>query len=176
MKKGFISDIGNALQFQQLLSLFEQNGIDANNIIINQPFGDFTTTLKPGDTLFIVSYSDVFFGLGDMLDRCITLLDKDIEICSIMEPDIIFGSKYLSLMRNLHILGRDMRSRRTQNGVNKAKAEGKKLGRPEGTVKFNSKAIAVEKLRRESRITVVDACKIVGCSPQTYYRFLRAIK
>lgn len=176
MVKGFISKIGNVMEFQELLSLFEQNGVDADNIIINQPLIELTSNLSSGDKLVLISYCDVFLGLSDMFDRCIALADSGMEVRSIKEPEIVFNGEQLSMMRKLHTLGREMRSRRTLNGVNKAKAQGKRLGRPEGTIKFNSKAIAVDKLRRESGLTVVEACKIVGCNTQTYYRFLRAIK
>lgn len=176
MVKGFISKLESATEFQKLLSLFKQNGIDAHNVTINQPFAQFASTLHHGDKLLLISYSDVFLGLSDMFEHCLTLADKGIEIRSIREQDIVFSDKHLPMMRNLHTIGRDMRSQRTLRGVNKAKAEGRRLGRPGGSVKLNPKAIAADKLHKESGMTVVQACKIAGCTPQTYYRFMRTIK
>lgn len=128
MVKGFISKIGNVMEFQELLSLFEQNGVDADNIIINQPLIELTSNLSSGDKLVLISYCDVFLGLSDMFDRCIALADSGMEVRSIKEPEIVFNGEQLSMMRKLHTLGREMRSRRTLNGVNKAKAQGKRLG------------------------------------------------
>lgn len=172
MKHGYISKINSAQEFQQYILLFEQQEVSLDNITINLDFENFATSLNEGDTVVVRSYVGLFSSLGSYLTTAIELMERGIIIESLLEPNVCINRSNSDLIRELNILNRQLRSASSLKSITKLKNEGKKVGRPCGSCSLDiqKKVARVEKLRKESNISVVDACRQVGCNLKTYYR------
>lgn len=176
MKKGFIAAFGSVVELKEIITLMEQYGVDNKNIVINQNFEEFTNSLQSGDVVVIPSYADVFMSLPYFLTKYIELSSHGIAIESVMEPSIDISAQNIALIKLLSELGTSIRISSTQRGLTKAKSEGKKLGRPYGSTKLDNEIKEVERLKKETNLSVLKACKIVGCEPRTYYRYREKIR
>lgn len=172
MKYGYIDKINSVKEFQKYILLFEQQDVPLDNIAINLDFDNFATSLSQGDTVVVYSYIGLFTSLGSYLTTAIELMEKGIIIESLLEPNVCINYSNGELIRELHYLSRQLRSASSIKSINKLKEEGKKVGRPCGSCSsdIRKKVVQVEKLREESSISVVDACRMVGCNLKTYYR------
>lgn len=171
MKYGYIDKINSVKEFQQYILLFEQQEVSLDNITINLDFENFSTSLNEGDTVVVCSYVGLFPSLGSYLTTAIELLGNGITIESLLEPNVCINCSNSDLIRELNVLNRQLRSTSSLKSITKLKNEGKQVGRPCGSSKeLQKKVIQVEKLRKESNISVVAACKLVECNLKTYYR------
>lgn len=172
MKYGYIGKINSAKEFQEYILLFEQREVPLDNVAINLSFDEFTASLGDGDTVVVCSYIGLFASLGTYLTTAIELLGKGITIESLLEPNVCINCSNSNLIRELNVLNRQLRSTSSLKSINKLKDEGKKVGRPRGSCssELQKKVAQVEKLRKESNISVVAACKLVECNMKTYYR------
>lgn len=171
MKYGYVSKIDSAKEFQHYIVLFEQRGVVLDNIMISSDFDGFLTSLAEGDTVIILSYIGVFASLSAYLTAVVELLERGITIESLQQPNIRINHSNGNLIRELNTLNRQLHSCSSLKGMTKSKTEGKKLGRPCGSSKkLQKKVEQVEKLRKESNISVTAACKLVECNVKTYYR------
>lgn len=171
MKYGYISKIESAKEFQNYIQLFEQREVALDNIVINTDFDSLLASLVQGDTVIIFSYVGVFASLGSYMTTVIELLEREITIESLQEPNVRINCSNRELINELNALNRLLRSNSSLKGMTKSKTEGKRLGRPRGNSPEQLKKVAqVEKLCVESNLTVVAACKLVGCNTKTYYR------
>lgn len=171
MKKGFIATLNSVVEFRDIVKMFEQKGVDAENVVINTSFEEFSQSLSSGDIVVIRSYADVFASLSYFFTKYIELSHRGIAIESIQEPSIDISPANVKLVKLLSDVGTSIRTNSTQKGLMKAKSEGKKLGRPFGSTKLDGKIREVDKLRKDAKMSVAKACKIVGCEPRTYYRY-----
>lgn len=171
MKYGYISKIDSAKEFQHYILMFEQREVDLDNIVINPDFNSLLASLVEGDTVIIFSYIGVFASLGSYMTTVIELLERGITIESLQEPNVRINCSNRELISELNALNRLLRSNSSLKGQTKSITEGKRLGRPQGSSPELRKKVAhVEKLCRESNLTIVAACKLVGCNLKTYYR------
>lgn len=171
MKRGYISQVHSAREFQEQIRLFEQRGVSLDNISFNVSFEAYIASLNEGDRAIIYSYVGLFSSLGSYLTTAIDLMEKSVTIESLLEPNVTINASNCELVRELNSLNRSLRSLSSLRSVNKLKSEGKKVGRPHGSsVILQKKVVQVEKLRNESNISVVAACRLTECNPKTYYR------
>lgn len=171
MKHGYINKINSAKEFQQYILLFEQRGVHLDNIAVNLDFENFVTSLSEGDAVVVCSYIGLFASLGSYLTTAIELMERGVVLESLLEPNVCINCSNSDLIRELNNLNRQLRSTSSIKSINRLKEEGKRVGRPCGTSSELQKRVAhVKKLRKESDISVVDACKLAGCNLKTYYR------
>lgn len=176
MKYGYVSRIDSAKEFQNYILLFEQRGVILDNIVINSDFDSFITSLVKGDTVVVFSYIGVFASLSAYLTTVIELLERGITIESLQQPNISINCSNEDLIRELNALNQQLRSSSSLKGMTKSRTEGKRLGRPRGSsLELRKKVVQVEKLCRESNLTVVAACKLTGCNMKTYYRLKKDV-
>lgn len=172
MKKGYITDVTSVKELQNIISLFEKAGVDSDNICINCRFDEIVTQAEPGDTLVVMSYADVFKSIHDFLSQYMSLTARGISVVSLTEANIKIEQEHIDFVRELHGLYGRLRAVTTRKGLNRARAEGKKLGRPVGTTKINAKFYKVDELRRSSKLSIAKACEMAGCNPRSYYRYM----
>lgn len=171
MKYGYIGQIGLAQEFNHHVTLFKQNGVTLDNMVINIAFDEFIESMKDGDTVVVYSYVGPFTSLHSYMTTATEMLERGVMIESIQEPDICINSSNCGLISQLNALNRKLRYSSSIKIINKLKQEGKRIGRPRGTSPdLLQKVAQVEILHSESDISIVKACKQVGCSLKTYYR------
>lgn len=171
MKRGYITKINSAKEFQEHVLLFEEHGVTLENVVINLDFEEFIASLAEGDIVVIYSYVGLFASLGSYLTTAIELMERGVVIESLVEPGVAINNSNRQFVCELNDLNRRLRSMSSLKGVSKLKSEGKRVGRPRGTsTELQKKVAKVAKLREESNITVVAACKLTKCNMKTYYR------
>ncbi len=96
--------------------------------------------LKEGDRLIVTELSRLARSVGQIAVTVSTLLKKKVRFISIKESISLNGgqdmqSKVMITMFSLFSeIERDLISERTKEGLKRARAEGKLLGRPKGTI------------------------------------------
>ncbi|MEG0815375.1 MAG: hypothetical protein RSF93_05440, partial [Mucinivorans sp.] len=108
--------------------------------------------------------------LAELMDTTIGLAQRDITIQSLSDTWYNISPEMANLLLGIHNFGKRIRANRTRQGLDKAKADGKTLGRPVGSTKTAGKIGTVTKLRKESHMSIAQACAIAKCNPRTYYR------
>lgn len=171
MKKGFVAALNSVAEFKDVVAMFEQKGVEAQDVVINKSFDDFAQSLQSGDVVVVRSYADVFVSLPYFFTKYMEFAQRGISIESITDQTVELTTENVKLIQLLSDVGTSIRAFSTQKGLMKARSEGKKLGRPQGSTKLDSKIKEVERLRKEAGLSVVKACKIAGCEPRTYYRY-----
>lgn len=171
MKRGYISQVNSAREFQEQIRLFEQRGVSPDNISVNLSFEAYVSSLNEGDRAIIYSYVGLFPSLGSYLTTAMDLMEKSVTIESLLEPNVIINASNCEFVHQLNSLNRSLRSWSSLRSINKLKSEGKRVGRPHGSsVMLQKKVAQVEKLRNESNISIAAACRLADCNPKTYYR------
>lgn len=171
MKRGYISKVDSAKEFQKQIELYQQCGVSLDNVAINVDFDAFISSVSCGDTVTVISYIGIFPSLDSYLKMATELIERNIVIESLQEPDIVVNKHNSVFVSQLNVLNHRLRSTTSIKCINKLKDEGRKVGRPAGSSNESLKKVSqVEKLLKESNMSVVNACKITGCNLKTYYR------
>lgn len=173
MIKAYINQKRTASKFQSAIKTFQDYGVLEENISISTSLEDVAKTLGNGDSLVVMSYTEICTSLGDLYSKIISLAKMGVTLRSIEEPDIAISIDQINMVRSLSELDTNLRAIRTKQGLCKAKEKGVKLGRPKGSTKANKKVEEVLRLRKELSVTIAKACQIAGCQPRTYYRNLK---
>lgn len=171
MKYGFIGITRSAKELMEYVCLFEERGVILDNIAINRDFDGFAAALSSNDRVIVISYSDIFGSINSYLGTVIELWDRGVMIESLSEPMITVSDENYQYIRQLYALSSKLRATTSIKGINRARAEGKKLGRPPGSTSRSKSLVAqVDRLCKQSHISITKACKMVGCQQRTYYR------
>lgn len=171
MKCGYIGKINSAMEFQEYIQLFERSGVSLDNVVINVGFEEHIASLKAGDTVVVCSYVGLFPSLGAYLTKAMEMLERGVVIESLQEPNVAVNASNCEFINELNILNHRLRSTSSFKSIRKLINEGKRVGRPRGSsLALKKKVAQIEKLRKESNISVVAACKLVECNLKTYYR------
>lgn len=143
-----------------------------------------TDRMQPGDMLIVTELSRIARSMQQLLVTVNTLVDRGITLVSIKEnlrlslanSKDLQSKVMVALFSILYEVERDMISERTKRGLERARADGKTLGRPKG-------AIVASKLDRhteEIRTFVLAGCPCAvlarkyGCHPQTVSHFVKS--
>lgn len=172
MKRGYIPQNTSAAEVMQLIHKFEICGISVVDVSINQDFDSLAKSVDQGDTIIVSSYLSVFGSLTELLNRVLELWERAVVLESLSEPTVAATEKEIDYVKQLRELGTLLQASRTKKGLVRAKEQGKKLGRPNGSTKTNPNVLTAINLRKTSKISVEKACAIAGCKPRTYYRYL----
>lgn len=171
MKYGYMGKVNSAKEFQECVRLFEHSGISLDNMVMNVDFDEHIASLKAGDTIVVCSYIGLFPSLGAYLTKASEMWEKGVSIESLQEPTIAVNAINSRFINELNSLNYRLRSTSSLKSIQKLIHEGKRVGRPRGSsVELKKKVAQIEKLRKESNISVVAACRLVECNLKTYYR------
>lgn len=168
MEKVYLPTTYSLAEIQNNIKEMAQAGIDMDHTVIEDSFEDFLKTLQPEDTVMVYSF-DCFASLIDMLSAITRIPIRSFREAWILEP-VADNQKYLE---QIYELGKKIHTARTNRGLDRAKREGKKLGRAYGSFKPEQQnrelILKVDMIRREKNVTIAQACQMVGCSTYTYH-------
>lgn len=175
MKRGFIEQSKTAIELMRICKQFEQNDVLIDNISINISFEEFMTSVGSGDVIVIDSYTEIFGGFTDMLSRLIYLAEHGISIEPCCDPALHLDSNYVNVLKTILVIGSKVKTSRTLSGINRARQNGVKLGRPFGSTKVHEKVALVNKLCKVQGLSISKACREANCNPRTYYRYAERV-
>lgn len=172
MRRGFIKQVASAKELQQIIGGFANANVEADAILIAPSFEDIYRSLQKGDVIVVQNYASIstLGSINNFFDTINEIVAKGVEMESLEEPNVPINNKTVLIFQMVYELSYELRKTKTMQGLNKARAEGKILGRPMGTKKLMEKVKKVDKLREIDGMSVTKACQIVGCLPRTYYR------
>ena len=141
---------------------------------------DLMSALKPGDRLVVSELSRLGRSLGQIVAMLDTLAREGIAFIAIKEQIRIEGKQDMQskVMTTLFALfaevERDLISERTREGLVKARASGKKLGRPKGSLGVSRLDGKEHEIRHFLSLGVSKSAiaKITGVSRPTLYHFI----
>ncbi len=138
--------------------------------------------LSFGDSLIVSELSRMGRSVGEIITTVDTLVQKNICFIAIKEGIRLNGkqslqTKVMITMFSLFAeIERELISMRTREALAKAKAEGKKLGRPKGALgksKLDSKKEEVRRLL-ELKVSKASIAKIMAVDRSTLYNFIES--
>ena len=145
-----------------------------------QRLDDLMGVLESGDRLVVSELSRLGRSLGQIVAMLDTLARESVAFIAIKEQIRIEGKQDIQtkVMTTLFALfaevERDLISERTREGLAKAKASGKKLGRPKGSLGVSRLDGKEDEIRHFLRLGVSKnaIAKITGVSRPTLYHFI----
>jgi len=140
--------------------------------------------MAAGDTLIVTELSRLGRSLGEMVQIVEELKRKDVGLIAIKQGVNTRSSNDMSSKCLIYLSGlfaeleRDFISQRTKNGLERAKAQGKTLGRKKGSLgrsKLDSKVDEIKQLLA-LKVSKASIAKITGVSRQALYDFIESRK
>ena len=140
--------------------------------------------LEEGDTLIVSELSRMGRSVGEIITMVDELVKKKIRFIAIKEGIRLNGVQDLQTKVTVTLFGlfaeieRDLISQRTKEGLAAARAKGKQLGRPKGSVSQSKLDDRIEEIQRLLALGVSHAsiAKITGVHQSTVGRFLKSRK
>ena len=135
------------------------------------------TNRQPGDWLVVSELSRLGRSLGQIVAILDTLAKQSVSFIAIKENIRVEGKQDIQtkVMTTLFAdVERDLISERTREGFARARASGKKLGRPKGSLGVLRLDGTEDEIRRFLKLGVSKSAiaKITGVSRPTLYHFL----
>jgi len=140
--------------------------------------------LEPGDTLIVSELSRLARSVGQIAIIVDTLRDKGIRFISIKENMTLNGKRdiqtkvMITMFALFAEIERDLISERTREGLSRARAQGKLLGRPKGRLgqsKLDGQEDQIRDLMSKG-VTKANIAKILGVSWPTLQNFINTRK
>ena len=133
--------------------------------------------VRKGDVIVIWKLDRLGRSLTHLVDVVTTLMAKGVGLKSLQDPidtTTAQGRLVFNIFASLAEFERDLIRERTQAGLHAARARGRLGGRPKGlSAAAAKKAIAVEALYKEGKLSVRDIAHNQGISKATLYSYLR---
>ena len=141
---------------------------------------ELMSALQPGDRLVVSELSRLARSLGQIVAILDALAKQRVSFVAIKENIRVEGKQDIQtkVMTTLFALfaevERDLISERTREGLAKARASGKKLGRPKGSLGVSRLDGKEDEIRRFLKLGVSKSAiaKITGVSRPTLYHFI----
>ncbi len=139
--------------------------------------------LEKSDTLIVSELSRLGRSLGQMVTLVDTLRNNDVRLLAIKEgidtsKNDITTKTQIAMFGLFSEIERDLISQRTIEGLARAKRDGKKLGRPKGTLgrsKLDGKEVEIKQLL-EKGINKTAIAKLMDVSRPTLLNFVKTRK
>lgn len=137
--------------------------------------------LSPGDMLLVSELSRLGRSLGQILQIVDSLIKKQVRFLAIKENIELFGKQDLQTKVMITMFGlfaeieRDLISERTKEGLAAARAKGKRLGRPKGSLgksKLDGKEEEIRLLLLK-KVSKSSIAKIMEVSRTTLCHFIK---
>jgi len=140
--------------------------------------------LKADDTLIVSELSRLGRSLGQVIKIVDELVKNNVQLIAIKENIVLNGKQTLQNKVMITLFGlfaeveRDLISERTKQGLSNARAKGKLLGRPKGTIgksKLDGKEEEIKKLLR-LKVSQTSIAKIMEISRPALLNFIKTRK
>jgi DNA invertase Pin-like site-specific DNA recombinase len=141
-------------------------------------------TLDPGDRLVVSELSLLGRSLGQVIQTVDELVKRKVRFAAVKEANRFEGKHDLQTKVMIALFGlfaeieRDLISERTKEGLAAARAKGRQLGRPKGSLgasKLDGKEGEIRMLL-EKEVSKASIAKIVGVSRTALHHFIRTRK
>jgi DNA invertase Pin-like site-specific DNA recombinase len=141
-------------------------------------------TLQPGDRLIVSELSRLGRSLNQILQIVDRLIRQGVRLVAIKESIRFEGKQNLQTKAMIALFGlfaeveRDLIAERTKEGLAAAKAKGKQLGRPKGSLgksKLDGKEAEITQLLQK-KVSKASIARIVDVDPMTLDHFIRTRK
>ena len=141
-------------------------------------------TFQPGDRLIVSELSRLGRSLNQILQIVDRLIHKEVRVVAIKESIRFEGKQNLQTKAMIALFGlfaeieRDLIAERTKEGLAAAKAKGKQLGRPKGSLgksKLDGKEEEITQLLQK-KVSKASIARIVDVDPMTLENFIRTRK
>lgn len=129
--------------------------------------------IRPGDTLVVESFSRLGRSTKDLIDLVEYFQSKEVKLISIKENFDTYtpqGKLMLTVFQAFSQFERDLIVQRTKEGLESARARGRKGGRPKVKDKNIDKAL---KLYNSKEYSISEIVEMSGISQATLYRYIR---
>lgn len=130
--------------------------------------------VRPGDTIIISELTRLSRSTKDLFDLVETINEKGADIKSLKETWLDTttpqGKLMFTLIAGISQFERDLISQRTKEGLEAARARGRKGGRPKKSQKDIKKAL---KLYDSKEYSIKEIEDMTGISKTTLYRYLK---
>ena len=168
---------------QQGISIdeFIEAQISSRQTIEKRGIDDVLKHLSAGDRLIVSELSRLGRSLGQIIYIVDTLVKRNIRFVAIKEAIRFEGKQTMQTKVMVALFGlfaeveRDLISERTREGLIAAKAKGKLLGRPRGSLgrsKLDGKELEIQTLL-DKKVSKASIAKIMGISRTALYNFIR---
>ena len=168
---------------QQGISIdeFIEAQISSRQTIEKRGIDDVIKHLSAGDRLIVSELSRLGRSLGQIIYIVDTLVKRNIRFVAIKETIRFEGKQTMQTKVMVALFGlfaeveRDLISERTREGLIAAKAKGKLLGRPRGSLgrsKLDGKELEIQTLL-DKKVSKASIAKIMGISRTALYSFIR---
>ncbi len=128
--------------------------------------------LRPGDTLIVESFSRLGRSTKDLIELVEYFEDKNVKLISIKEnfdTNTPQGKLMLTVFQAFSQFERDIIAQRTKEGLESARARGRKGGRPRVKDKKLNRAL---NLYHSKDYSISEIVQMTGISQATLYRYL----
>lgn len=129
--------------------------------------------VRPGDTLIIESFSRLGRSTKDLIEIVEYFENKDVKLISIKEnfdTNTPHGKLMLTVFQAFSQFERDIIVQRTKEGLESARARGRKGGRPRVKEQNINRAL---KLYNSKEYSISEIVSMTGISQATLYRYIR---
>ena len=135
-----------------------------------------------GDLVLVSELSRLGRSIGQIIALLDTLAKRSVRFCAVKENIRIDGAQdmptkvMITLFALFAEIERDLVSERTKEGLAKARASGKLLGRPKGSLgrsKLDGRESEIKNYLTKGA-SKTSVARIVECSPHTLIRFIRS--
>lgn len=129
--------------------------------------------IRPGDTVIVESFSRLGRSTKDLIDLVNFFEEKGVKIISLKEnfdTELPQGRLMMTVFQAFSQFERDLIVERTREGLESARARGRKGGRPKVNPKNINRAIKLYNMGEHSIKEITD---MTGVSSATLYRYLK---
>ncbi len=160
---------------------FVEAQVSTRKAIEKRGINEAIERLSAGDRLIVSELSRLGRSLGQIIQIVETLVTRKIRFVAIKEAIRFEGKQTMQTKVMIALFGlfaeveRDLISERTREGLAAAKAQGKLLGRPKGSLgqsRLDGKETEIQALM-DKKVSKASIAKIMGISRTALYNFIR---
>ena len=163
---------------------FIESRISSRKSPLERRIDEMLGTLQPGDRLLVSELSRLGRSLSQVIQIVETLVRRKISFIAIKEAIEFDGKQDLrtkvmiALFELFAEVERDLISERTKEGLDAARAKGRRLGRPKGALGKSKLDGKQEEIRilLQKEVSKVSIAKIVGVSKTALHHFINSRK
>lgn len=167
------------------MDLLMEKGVKPENILTEKMSGTknnrpelnrLMDKIRPGDTVLVESFSRLGRSTKDLIELVDFFEKNEVKLVSIRESfdtGTPQGKLMLSVFQAFSQFERDLIVQRTKEGLESARARGRKGGRPKVKEKFINRAI---KLYDSREYSISEIVGMTGISQATLYRYINLRK
>jgi DNA invertase Pin-like site-specific DNA recombinase len=133
--------------------------------------------VKPGDIVTVVKLDRLGRSLKHLINIVELLHSKGVDLISIndsINTTTSQGRLMFNILGSFAEFERELISERTKAGLKAVRSRGQILGRPFGQSETVKNKIVICK-ELQDKYSIVEICKIVGISRDTYYRYIKSV-